>query len=60
MKSLRSCCHALSTPCQALKKPSLRKCAGEIGIDTGKSYTNEEAFAKLGSFRFSRRLPQPE
>ena len=29
-------------------------------IDTGKSYTNEEAFAKLGSFRSSRRLPQPE
>ncbi len=30
------------------------------GVDTGKDYTNEEAFAKLDSFRPSRRTSLPE
>ena len=29
-------------------------------IDTGKRFTNEDAFAKLDSFRPSRRTPSPE
>jgi predicted transcriptional regulator len=29
-------------------------------VDTGEAYTNEEAFAKLDSFRPSRRTPSPE
>ena len=57
MKSLPACFPELSTRCSVSKKRRSPRCGGETRRMQAGSHSSDEAFAKLDSFRPSRRNP---